>query len=351
MPLSSPPRFGGWLILALAPMVLAGCLRQAPADRPLVPQAFYQTAFPSTDTSDELDQVLSSLVRIRVSWNYETRIFDEATAPLEARLDLPESLMGASDTVQTEQTRAATAILLGHQDGRSIMVTAAHAVNLPDTIVQFYGDGRAVPGGLRRVRSVSILTHRADWVVGLPGLEPFQVLATDDVSDIAIIGVERGGDPLPPGTRPLPVPAGDPDRLSWGSFVYVLGFPAGYPMVTRGIVSDPAGIHTGAFVVDGLWNEGVSGGVILAIRGDGSGMEWVGMARAAAARTEPRLRPTEDALEDREPWEPYEGPLFLEEARHIQYGITLAIPMDAVQRFLDRHRSRLRAEGWTVPIP
>jgi len=351
MPPFAPLRSRGWLLLALAPVLFAGCARQIPADRPLVPQAHYQTAFPSTDTSQELEQVLASLVRIRVSWNYETHIFDEASAPLEVQLGRPDILTRASDTVQTDQTRAATAVLMGHEDGRSVMVTAAHAVSLPDTIVQFYGSGRATPGALRRVRSVSILTHRANWVVGLPGLEPFQVLATDDVNDLAVIGVERGRDPLPRGTRPLPVPAGDPGRLSWGSFVYVLGFPSGYPMVTRGIVSDPAGTHTGAFVVDGLWNEGVSGGVILAIRGDGSGMEWVGMARAAAARTEPRLRPAEEAMGDREPWEPYEGPLFLEEARQIQYGITLAVPLDSIQRFLDRHRSRLRAAGWTVPTP
>lgn len=317
----------------------------------MIPQAHFQTAFPSTDTSEELEEVLASLVRIRVSWRYQTHIFQEASAPMEAHLDRPDILTGASDTVQTEQTRAATAVLVGHEGGRSVLVTAAHAVSLPDTVVQFYGDGTGTPGGLRRIRSISILTHRADWVVGLPGLEPFQVLATDEINDVALIGVEEGPSPLPPGTQPLSVRAGDPARLSWGSFVYVLGFPAGYPMVTRGIVSDPAGTQTGAFVVDGLWNEGVSGGIILGIRGDGSGMEWVGMARAAAARTESRLRPAEDAMQDREPWERYDGPLFLEEARHIQYGITLAVPMDAVQRFMDRHRSRLRAEGWTVPTP
>ena len=33
---------------------------------------------------------------------------------------------------------------------------------------------------------------------------------------------------------------GDASRLTWGSFVYVLGYPQGYPMVTRGIVSLPA---------------------------------------------------------------------------------------------------------------
>lgn len=341
----------GALFLALVAVLMTGCMRPAPAGGPPVPQAFYQTAFPATDTSAELEGVLASLVRIRVSWSYRTHIFDEASAPLESELGLPGVLERATEVVDSEQTRAATAVLMAHEEGRSVLLTAAHAVNLPDTLIQVYGGQRAATGALRPVRSVSILTQRADWVVGLPGLEPFQVLAMDEVNDLALLGVDHDRAPLPSGTGTLPVRAGDPSRLSWGSFVYVLGFPAGYPMVTRGIISDPGGDHTGAFVVDGLWNEGMSGGVILAIRGDGSGMEWVGVARAAAARTEPRLRPAEGALQQREPWMPYDGPIFLEEVRHIQYGITLAVPVDAAERFLDRHRSRLRAEGWSVPRP
>ncbi len=351
MPGPLPIRTKGLLTLVLAAFVVTGCARGTAAHGSPSPQAFYQTAFPSTDTSGELEEVLASLVRIRVSWSYRTHIFHEDRAPFESEVGRSDVMDRAEEIVDSEQTRAATAVLMAHDEGRSVLLTAAHAVHLPDTLVQFYGERESPPGTLRRVRSVSVLTQRADWVVGLPGLEPFQVLAVDEVNDLAILGVHGPPTPLPQGTSPLPAQAGEPGRLSWGSFVYVLGFPAGYPMVTRGIVSDPGGGHTGAFVVDGLWNEGMSGGVILAIRGDGSGMEWVGMARAAAARTEPRLRPAEDAMDRREPWAPYEGPIFLEEVRHIQYGITLAVPMDAIRRFLDRHRSRLRAEDWSVPSP
>lgn len=337
------------LVGLLAGLVATGCTRYVEADRG--PQAYYQTGFPIHDTSRDLERTLESVKRIRVNTLYLTYLFDEATAPPETAPINEGMLAMASDTLVSDQSRAATAVLVSKAEGRLILLTAGHAVHFPDTLVERYGveETGAVVGGIRRLRSVSILTQRTNWVVGLPELDPFRVLARDEVSDLAFIGVDYGELPEAGGPRVLSQEPGRPDRLSWGSFVYVLGYPSGYPMVTRGIVSDPRGEEAGAFVIDGLWNEGMSGGLILAVRGDGSGMEWVGMARAAAARTEEVLVPEEGAHDLREPWMPYAGPIFLEEVRRIQYGITLAVPMHAIRRFADRHRSNLREDGFELP--
>jgi hypothetical protein len=337
------------LIGLLAGLTVTGCTRYVEADRG--PQAYYQTGFPIHDTSGELERALESVKRIRVNTLYQTYLFDEATAPSETVRITNEVLATATDTVISDRSRAATAVLVAKEEGRLVLLTADHAVHFPDTIVERYGPEGAgvVVGETRTLRSVSVLTQRTNWVVGLPELDPFRVLARDEVNDLAFIGVEYGELPEEGGPRVLSQAPGRPDRLSWGSFVYVLGYPSGYPMVTRGIVSDPQGEQAGAFVIDGLWNEGMSGGLILAVRGDGSGMEWVGMARAAAARTEDVLVPEEGAHDGREPWMPYEGPIFLEEVRRIQYGITLSVPMHAIRRFADRHRSQLREDGYELP--
>jgi hypothetical protein len=347
-----PPAFLGSrmvLVFFLLGLGALGCTRYVEADRG--PQAYYQTGFPIHDTSEELEEIQEAVHRIRVASVYQTYFFAEEDAPTESRSGSPTLLAQAVDTTRVDRSRAATAVLIAQEEGRLVLLTAGHAVHFPDTIVEYH-QGRAAPlpgQPQRTIRSISILSQRTNWIVGLPGLDPFQVLARDDENDLAFLGVEyeaREGEPRP---RVLPAAVGRPNRLSLGSFVYVLGFPAGYPMVTRGIVSDPRGEESGSFVVDGLWNEGMSGGLILAVRGDGSGMEWVGMARAAAARSEHRLVPEEGAHRTQDPWRPYEGPIFLEESRSIQYGITLSVPVETIRSFANRHRGELREQGYELP--
>jgi hypothetical protein len=327
-----------------------GCARPIEVERG--PQAYYQTAFPRYDSSTELERILESVGRISVTTIYENYVFPEDAAPLETEPITPTVLAQAVDTVTVDRSRAATAVLLTRRSRNLLLLTADHAVQFPDTIVQFFGR-RTVPElgdpPVRRIRSIAILRQRSNWLVGFPELAPFEVLARDELNDLAFLGSRIPTDTPPETVRELPVEMGNAGRLSWGSFVYVVGYPAGYPMVTRGIVSDPRAEISRSFVVDGLWNEGMSGGLILGVRGNDETLEWVGMARAAAAQTERRLAPPEGAHEDLDPLEPYLGPIFLEEVRRIQYGITLSVPVSVIREFGSRHRSELEARGFRVP--
>jgi hypothetical protein len=220
-------------------------------------------------------------------------------------------------------------------------------------LVDFFPPKEPPPEGWgekRRIQSVSILVERITWVVGLPELGSVEVLASDNEGDLVFLGVEYPEERVRRDLPVLDVPLGDPARLSWGSFVYVLGFPAGYRMVTRGIVSDPRDESdlTRSFTIDGVWNRGMSGGLVLAIRGDGGGLEWVGLARAAAVGTERRLVPEEGAETQYEPWVPYDGRIYLEETQRILYGITLSISLTAIRRFADQYRDRLGEQGYAL---
>jgi hypothetical protein len=328
----------------------AGCA--APVQMDGAPQAYYQTAFPRTDTSERLERILSSVARISVTTGYETFLFP-ADAPPSPTAPIDDALLAqAVDTAFTRRTRMATAVLVARQGRALTLLTVNHAVHAPDTVIQYYersGGGQAGGSNRQGIRSVAILRDHVQWLIDLPDLTPFQVLARDPSNDLALLGART-----PAGTSSgqlpvLPVAPGRPDRLSWGSFVYVIGYPGGFPMVGRGIVSDPEGRVSGSFVTDGLWNEGMSGGLILAVRGDDESLEWVGTARAAAAELERRLGPVHGAEETLAPWEPYEGPVFLEEVRRIRYGITLSVSVDTTRRFVDEHRGVLQQEGFPVP--
>jgi len=345
---------------SLLPALLIGatgtaCTQYVEVIRDRGPQAHYQTAFPLQDASGPLTEGFRSVKRVQASAVYLTYLFGEEAAPSEVGLDLTRDLALAVDTVSTLRERAATAVVISGTEDRRLLVTVDHVIHFPDTVVTYFEEEEGAPppppagAPPRRVASVSIRTVQTNWVLDPPFLESFEVLARDASADLALLSVRLpsgdGVDPAPP----LRLAAGDPTRLSWGSFVYVLGYPRGYPMVTRGIVSVPEELTAGSFLVDGLWNPGMSGGPILAVRGDGGGLEWVGIARAASGALEARVVPEPRALERNDLRLPYEGPLFLEEFRRVEYGITHAVPMTEIRAFLEAHRAELSRRGYTLP--
>jgi S1-C subfamily serine protease len=327
------------------------------------PQAYYQTAFPVRDVSASLERALGAVVRIHAEGWYDHYLFAEESAPLSSHLEtgaLGTILASAIDTVRASTARAATAAIIAATDDRITLVTTDHAIDFPAMVVEHYGrQERGDPAEGRPVERIAMKVRQTSAVIGLDNVDPFEVLTRDEQLDLALLGVARvfADAPLLPLAPPPPrVPVldprvGDPRSLSWGSFVYVVGHPGGFRMVTRGIVSEPDRNPDGAFLIDGLWNEGMSGAPILAIRGDNGAFEWVGVAQAAAARMAYRFVPEEGAERTQDPRRPYLGPLYLQEVEEIRPGISFSIPVTTVRRFIDQSRPLLVELGYPVPSP
>jgi hypothetical protein len=349
---SCPLPLATWVLGAflLAAAASAGCVRYVPVDRG--PQAYYQTAFPGSDVSGQLEEAFRAVKRIRVTGVYDHYRFAPETGPLEGDPLGPRVLAMAVDTFTNSTSREASAVQIARTNRRITLLTNHHATFFPDTLVEYAETprgARPAPPGRRRIERVSVKRDQYNLVMDRAGIQPFDVLARDVQVDLALIGAA-----YPLGTEGrvlsvLQVPVGDADRLSWGSFVYVLGHPGGYPMVTRGIVSDPRREATASFLIDGLWNEGISGGPILGVRGEDGTLEWVGIARAAAGRVEQRLTPDPAALPILDQRTVYEGRIYLEEVQRILYGISLSVPMTTIRVFLNQNRTSLRNRGWEVP--
>jgi hypothetical protein len=218
----------------------------------------------------------------------------------------------------------------------------------PDTIVEYVGGDLESTDPGRGIRTLQVKSRQVNWVLDLPGARTFQLLAWDEDLDVALIGFRPVATDQLLFARPIAVPAGSPGELLPGSFVYILGYPGGYGMVSTGVATPIDGGRDG-FVVDGNWNRGVRGGAILAVRGDGTTLEWVGMARAASATVEERIVPPPSAARLQDPRLPYEGPVFLEETLRIQYGVTLSVPMTTIREFIERNRRQLARIGYGAP--
>ena len=331
------------LPLVLVALGLCGCGgRSAPGDP--FPQAYYRTGFPARDVSSQLDRALEAIKRLQVTATYETYRFERADSVTVADIRSSATLARASERYSSEQVKLGTGTIVRVRGREVAMLTNDHVVRVPDTVVIHHREARAGGGRSagRTVESVSILRQTRYLVVGLPEHRPLRVLARDRAHDLALTAIELLQDPDPT-IGALELPTGDPRRLGWGAFVYVAGYPGGFRMVTRGIVSDPNRGPDAAFLLDGLFNRGISGGLILAVRGDTDALELVGLATSAAAQPEYVLLPEVRELDEEGLLVPYQGSLYLERVSRLQYGITFSVPTTAVVRFLQGAGIVLRA--------
>jgi hypothetical protein len=321
-----------WLA-AFGPAFIGGCTsRYVSTDHG--PQAYYRTGFPQHDTSRELERLMRSVKRLHVTGHYETFMFDADARVTREQLRLPATYAQARATHTFTRSKSGTATAIERAGDHLQLITNAHTTRWPDTVVSYFA---TAPGQARRdriVESVAILRRQSNVIVDVPGTSEFVVVARDTLVDVALISAHERP-PAGRGAVPLArIRQGDPARLVWGSFVYVLGYPRGYPMVTRAVVSDPRRDRDDGFLLDGLFNRGISGGLVLAVRGDTDELEWVGLATSAAAQSELVLVPENRIIEEDGILMPYRGNLYVEQVTRIDYGITFSVPMTAVARFL-----------------
>jgi hypothetical protein len=314
------------------------------------PQAYYQTGYPVHDTSGELERILRSVKRIQVTGFYTTYRFTPDARITEADLADPATLRRAAERYTFDHTKAGTGAITAYDGSRVTLLTNDHVTLLPERVVVLYQDGAtaATRSGARYVESVSLLTRRINTLIGVRGAGEFRVIERDSLADLALIRAEIAPPPIGVTAEPihvLRVPTGDAARLSWGSFVYVLGYPRGLRMVTTAIVSEPRQGRDQEFLLDGLFNRGISGGLILAVRGDTGALEWVGVARAASAEADVLLLPEQRVIDEDGLLLPYEGRLYAERVARINYGITFSVPMPAIRRFMQAARQWGGAAG------
>jgi hypothetical protein len=309
------------------------------------PQAYYQTAYPVHDTSEELARLFLSVKQVIFNADYRTYAFREDAGVTEADVRTGAFQARADSAYPESVTKSGTATVVARSGNRVRLLSTDHVARFAETRIHYWDEvapasrGRTEP---RRVSSVSVLVSQQGTLLPPTGTTPLRVLARSDIDDLALLEAVLAEAADTVQFPALRVAAGDARRLSWGSFVYVVGYPRSTPMVTRAIVSDPDRDKRGGFVTDGLWNEGISGGLILAVRGDTGEMEAVGIARAGVGEREIQLRPDTTGMGNTTEVRRYDGPLYLQSSLRVRYGITLPVSMTVIKEFLSRNGMTLR---------
>jgi hypothetical protein len=306
----------------------------------------YDSEFPYRGCSTQLEQISETVKQISVMAHYRTYLFSlddsvrsENVSRVLIRGKLPEP-------THQDHNVAGTGTVISDNNGRIALLTCAHVVDFPDTVVTRYRDPnyRLTPF----IHSISIKSNQTSFLNEIAGTTSLEILAFDRGADLAILGQVLTPE-QDARIRVFTYPLGRAKELEWGSFVYLFGYPSGFRMITKGIVSLSKKPPPGSFIIDAVVSAGASGSIALAVRDGVPNFELVGIVKMIAAKTSYVLKPSwlsDDVQYD--PLEPYRGDMFVERRTEVQEGIALAIPAETILSFIEENQQHLAQRGYDV---
>jgi len=260
---------------------------------------------------------------------------------------LTNKLSTIADTrVSTENSTAGTSIVLQQNEEHALLLTCAHVVTSRDTTITYYQGENMLEK--KYIKSVRIKKDQNDIGFDKQKVNQFNIIASDRFTDLALLKIKAEQTDF--SKLPISFPMGNSDHLKNGSFLYILGYPKGYSMVTRGIVSQFNNSNKNLFVSDAIFNPGISGGLVLASRDNFNTMEWVGMARSTTASREKILVPRPDSSESDLTIKPYTDIPYVVPKKRISYGVTQTIPINTIKDFLEENEEKIARNGFRFSI-
>jgi hypothetical protein len=313
---------------------------------PTLSDGRYDSEFPYRGCSRQLEEISESVNMLSCIAYYRTYFFlpEEHITAAMVSSELLEARMRQS--VFINSTASGTLTTLQYEDHRILALTCAHVVDFQDTIINYHigMDRRATPF----IRSLAVKEKQSNYAAVFPEGGELEILALDRQADVAFLGKKLLMDP-PIALPTFRYPFGSAKDLEWGSFVYLFGYPSGYKMATKGIVSNPNRDKRGTFMVDAMFSRGFSGGIVLAIRDGVPNFELVGMIKLVSARSSIVLTPEKDGGDlVFDPAVPYKGEVFVERRTEVESGITQAVSSESIREFLRSQDSHLRSKGYVV---
>lgn len=308
------------------------------------PAAKYHTGYPPGNSSDALENVFLSVKRITNYTSYRTYIFDEEAHITLRDLNSENLLQRTRAGIVTNDATAGTALIIFSDGRRAAMLTCAHAVKAPDTIIQ-WNEYRDLDNN-RYIQSISLKIKQQLYIREMPEGSKYEILLADSKNDIALIGAIY----TEPGNKikVFPYPSGNSSELKWGSFIYLAGYPTGQQMVSHGIVSILPE-KAGYFLTDAPFNEGMSGGIALATTEAGGTFELVGMARSVAGTYSYILKPEKENHEfTYNPTIPYTDNVYVNQKKEINQGVTSVVSINQIRQLYNEKRAGIIDAGYNL---
>lgn len=310
---------------------------------PTLSDGRYDSEFPYRNCSSELDVISKSVKKLYCLVEYDRYDFYEKDALIAKNLTNNSFKKLAFNKDFFSESVHGSATIIYNQNGNVAVLTCAHIIDYPDTIISYFVDGSNQKTEI--IQSISLKRKQLNFIRDLPGDGVLQVIVADSDLDVAFLG--NYFDNVSENIKVFNYPAGNADKLEWGSFVYIMGYPAGYQMVTRGIVSNPNTGKKGEFLLDALFNNGISGGIVLAVKDGVPNFELVGIAKTVSAKYKNVLKPEKDSYQEIfNPNIPYTGNLYIKLEKDINYGVTFAASIEAIGDIYFKNKAEFTRQGF-----
>lgn len=305
------------------------------------PLSRYRSSFAENNISSELGLILNSVKRIMNYTSYRNYVFDEKANITLNDFNAGGLLEFTKASLITSNTVAGSALLLGATDNKITILTCAHVVAAPDTLIQYRENSDL--SNNKFIRSIAIKAKQQLYVSEMPASGKLTVLATDPIHDIAF--VEMTYDKIVAEAQIFPFGCGYSEMLGWGNLIYLAGYPTGQRMITHGIVS-LLPEKSGIFLTDAPFNEGLSGGIAIAITEGENKPELIGIARAVAGSYSYALVPEKENFEFTYNLSvPYAGDIYVQQKKTINQGVTTIVTINQIRKFYKEHRKQMLESG------
>ena len=333
------------LIILSSLLLISGCKSTTyETVYPTLSDGKYDSEFPYRNCSEQLEDIASALVKLDVLVFYKTYAYNlesAVTYDMIRKSPVPGELADAVDVFS--ESVGGTAICISYTDKNIAYLSCAHILDYPDTVFSYY----PYPDNMY-IQVMGIKARQQNNISKSPSGGELEILAIDPKTDIAILGKEVE-DNRKSDISVFDYPMGASTELEWGSFVYIMGYPLGHAMITRGIVSDPTRIRKGSFLIDAVFNQGFSGGPVIAVRDGVPNFEMVGMVKSAAALNKFYLTPENtDKVSEMNFSEPYTGSMKITSEKSIQYGITFSVTTESLIDFYKQHINVIKQKGYSL---
>lgn len=334
-------------LIILACAILSSCRKTAyQIVYPSLNDGRYDSEFPYRNSSEELDNISKSVKKIYCLVEYDSYHFDSNQGMRRSQLQNINLRKAANKKGFFSESVHGSATIIKNENNTVVVLTCAHVVDYPDSVFSYYLN--ANNNQTEILESVSIKKKQNNFIRDLPGSGELNIIMADSELDVAFLGntfKEDSEYSVPEITYPV----GESADLEWGSFVYIMGYPAGYQMVTRGIVSNPKPSKKGEFIIDALFNTGISGGIVLAVRDGVPNFELVGIAKSVSANYKNVIKPLNESHQEMyNPNIPYEGDLFVKVEKELNYGVTFTISIETIRKLYYLNRSTFTSQAYNL---
>lgn len=299
-------------------------------------QSFNQLEEAKLEVFSELER---SILKLTCSAYYENYYY---SPPLRFDGNIPQDSL-FEEKIFTTNSVAGTGLILAQRGDKMIILTCQHVFDFEDTLKTYYlTENRQVTNYLQTLSKKYGQTIYVSHKNGT--ISTGRIIIQDEESDIALIETQAIENVL--SEFPFQGILNVPSKIKLGQEVYILGFPKGHFLITKGLASPSK--YRDKFIVDVPFNRGFSGGVAITFDHKAGNYRYIGMANATTYDSEIVLTPS-DAISNIDILKasPYEGDVYVSEIKLINHGITFVLRNDAIIEFMEKNESKLIQFGFS----